>query len=246
MSFAGLSLIGVAKETSRSDTTTAAAASPVMDSGYHLLLIQGYSHTKDTPNGHCILSQPFNVGGYSWFIKYYPNGYSKHPGYICFLLFLEEDNIEEPVMVQYEFSFIDQVEKQESSRIRAMQPRHFSSEVGWGSPLFMRRTDLERSKHLKNDSFMIRSDIVMVTASSSFLTVPPPHSIQQNLTSLLLSGDGADVTFKIGDETFLAHRCVLAARSPVFKAELFGPMKEGTTTSAIRIDDGAASVQVTA
>ncbi|GJN03221.1 hypothetical protein PR202_ga20640 [Eleusine coracana subsp. coracana] len=29
-----------------------------------------------------------------------------------------------------------------------------------------------------------------------------------------------------GGETFAAHRCVLVARSPVFRAQLFGHMKE--------------------
>jgi speckle-type POZ protein len=38
--------------------------------------------------------------------------------------------------------------------------------------------------------------------------------------------DGADVTFQVGGQTFLAHRSMLAARSSVFKAQLFGSMKE--------------------
>lgn len=37
-------------------------------------------------------------------------------------------------------------------------------------------------------------------------------------------------------ELFRAHGCVLAARSPVFEAELFGPVKE-EATQAIKIDD---------
>jgi speckle-type POZ protein len=41
-----------------------------------------------------------------------------------------------------------------------------------------------------------------------------------------------DVTFHVGagGETFTAHRCVLAARSPVFMAQLFGPWKENAGT----------------
>jgi speckle-type POZ protein len=42
----------------------------------------------------------------------------------------------------------------------------------------------------------------------------------------------------VAGELFRAHRCVLAARSPVFQAELFGPVKEQAThTRPIRIDD---------
>ncbi|KAF7092435.1 hypothetical protein CFC21_094919 [Triticum aestivum] len=55
---------------------------------------------------------------------------------------------------------------------------------------------------------------------------------------------GADVTFEVGGETFTAHRCVLAARSQVFMAQLFGPMSEGTATSdnVIHIKDMEAKV----
>ncbi|KAF8673394.1 hypothetical protein HU200_048958 [Digitaria exilis] len=45
-----------------------------------------------------------------------------------------------------------------------------------------------------------------------------------------------DVTFEVQGDTISAHRLVLAARSLVFKAELFGPTKE-RTMSHIRIVD---------
>ncbi|XP_062200471.1 BTB/POZ and MATH domain-containing protein 2-like [Phragmites australis] len=220
MSFAGVSVVGEGQG-SRSTSAITAAGASVTDSGYHLLVVDGYSRIKgDTPNGQCIESQQFIVGGCRWFIEYYPNGSeSEKPGYMSFFLVLdEEDNIPEPMMVPYEFSFIDQ----------------------WGYPCFMRRKDLERSKHLKNDSFTIRCDVIVprdANTRSSCVVVSPTPGIQQHLGSLLLSGEGADVTFEVGGETFMAHRCVLAARSSVFKAELFGSMKESTTTRIIRIDD---------
>ncbi|KAF8655403.1 hypothetical protein HU200_061144 [Digitaria exilis] len=42
------------------------------------------------------------------------------------------------------------------------------------------------------------------------------------LELMLKSEEGADVVFKVEEETVRAHRIVLAARSPVFKAELYG------------------------
>jgi speckle-type POZ protein len=59
----------------------------------------------------------------------------------------------------------------------------------------------------------------------------PPSDIGTHLGRLLDQTDGADVSFIIDDETFPAHRAVLAARSPVFKAELFGSMAESTMSS---------------
>ena len=52
------------------------------------------------------------------------------------------------------------------------------------------------------------------------------------------------MVFDVGGQTFAAHRCVLAARSPVFSAELFGTMKESNTNTAgvIHVDDREAQV----
>ncbi|CAL4925036.1 unnamed protein product [Urochloa decumbens] len=53
---------------------------------------------------------------------------------------------------------------------------------------------------------------------------------------------GAHVVFDVGGVTFAAHRCVLATRSPVFSAELFGTMKESDTAGVIRVDEMEAQV----
>ncbi|KAJ1700486.1 hypothetical protein LUZ63_000265 [Rhynchospora breviuscula] len=46
----------------------------------------------------------------------------------------------------------------------------------------------------------------------------------------------ADITFEVDGETFLAHRLVVCARSPVFKEELLGEMIE-SKMNRIRIKD---------
>ncbi|KAK3122191.1 hypothetical protein QOZ80_8BG0666250 [Eleusine coracana subsp. coracana] len=55
-----------------------------------------------------------------------------------------------------------------------------------------------------------------------------PADVASHLGGLLRGGEGSDVSFSVGGETFPAHRAVLAARSPVFKAELMGSMAEAT------------------
>ncbi|GJM97715.1 hypothetical protein PR202_ga14664 [Eleusine coracana subsp. coracana] len=52
---------------------------------------------------------------------------------------------------------------------------------------------------------------------------------------------GTDVTFLVSGERITAHKCVLAARSPVFMAELFGDMKENAALE-IKIEDMEADV----
>jgi speckle-type POZ protein len=115
----------------------------------------------------------------------------------------------------------------------------------------MRRDAMENSEHLKGDSFILRCDVVILeeatsgsgSAASPFVAVPPPD-MQRHFTDLLMAKEGTDVTFEVGGERFAAHRCVLAARSRVFRAELFGPMREGSTATAdaIHVEDMDARV----
>lgn len=50
----------------------------------------------------------------------------------------------------------------------------------------------------------------------------PPSDMGKNLKYLMDSETGCDITFHVGDETFKAHKLILAARSPVFRAQFFG------------------------
>ncbi|XP_044324089.1 BTB/POZ and MATH domain-containing protein 2-like [Triticum aestivum] len=196
MSFAGVSLIrdGRLRPSGSAINDTGAA------SGYHLLVVEGYSCIKHILKGSPIESRSFRVGGYLWSLKYYPNGSPwASPGDVSAALVLAQDDA------------------------------------------------LENSKHLKDDGFTLRCDVVVVVedvvnargtgAAPPFVTVPPPD-MQRHFTDLLAAQEGTDVKFKVGGQTIAAHRCVLAARSRVFKAELFGPMKESTATArAIHIED---------
>jgi speckle-type POZ protein len=50
--------------------------------------------------------------------------------------------------------------------------------------------------------------------------------LSDNFGKLLETAEEADVTFDVKGEFFPAHMIVLATRSPVFKAELYGPMRD--------------------
>ncbi|CAM0870908.1 unnamed protein product [Alopecurus aequalis] len=96
-------------------------------------------------------------------------------------------------------------------------------------------------------NFVLRYDVTVEkdvhheeTKGDQFVVVPP-SDLHLHFGNLLESMVGADVTFHVGGEKFLAHRYVLAARSPVFKVELYGAMKE-SVGSPIVIDDMEARV----
>lgn len=59
---------------------------------------------------------------------------------------------------------------------------------------------------------------MIVVRDGDDLPPPPPSDVGDHLGRLLDRADGSDVAFVVGGEAFPAHRAVLAARSPVFRA----------------------------
>ncbi|GJN24460.1 hypothetical protein PR202_gb12200 [Eleusine coracana subsp. coracana] len=75
-------------------------------------------------------------------------------------------------------------------------------------------------------------------ASAMEVNVPSESSeLYADLGRLLETKQGADVRFEVGGKAFAAHKLVLAARSPLYKAAFFGPRCETATHSRIRIPD---------
>ncbi|KAF7091795.1 hypothetical protein CFC21_094350 [Triticum aestivum] len=208
--------------------------------GYHFLTIHDYSRTKGVPIGEGIGSQPFTVGGHRWCIYYYPNGdRTEVADYVSFSLELEEDGAT-AVKAHFRFCFTGEGEEEEAKHAALLalaSVDEYTSGNGWVCTKFINRKVLENSKHLKNNSFMVRCDIVVIHRYGSaynpvaYVSVPPCDS-SQDFGELLETEKGADVVFEVGGKTVAAHRCILAARSPVFAAELFGPMKEGNAATA--------------
>ena len=106
----------------------------------------------------------------------------------------------------------------------------FASHGIQGCGDFVKQKDLE--KHLRDDSFAVTCDIVVYNgfaadaAASRSVSVLPPD-MGRHLGDLLGAKKGANMEFVVDGKTFAALWCVLAARSPVFAAELFGSMREG-------------------
>ncbi|CAL4983186.1 unnamed protein product [Urochloa decumbens] len=216
--------------------------------GSHVLKIEGYSLIKGHGNGEFVRSSTFGACGHHWYIRYYPDGdRSDTADWIS--LFLQHDpTVAVDVNARFKFNVLDLIGEPVSLFIRheGSSKTFCGKNRCWGYDKFVQRKDLEESAYLKDDILRIRCDITvikdirMTEAHEQFVVVPPSNMIQQ-FGRLLQDGKGVDVTFQVAGEKFAAHRCVLAARSPVFMAELFGPMKE-KTMSYIRIDDMDARV----
>ncbi|KAK1692544.1 hypothetical protein QYE76_009241 [Lolium multiflorum] len=193
-----------------------------------VIKIDGYSSIKGrVKHGDCVKSVPFTVGGYNWVVQYYPNGSlvtKRRDDYISVYLVLDSAMAKD-VNAKFRFSLLDKDGEPVESPSRTDEYIFPSKDSNWGFSDFLKKVDLETSVHLRGDSFSINCDITVVKHINTFVVVPPSN-LQQHLGDLLQSMDGADVTFHVGGKSFSAHRSVLAARSPVFKAALFGTMKE--------------------
>ncbi|CAN6275754.1 unnamed protein product [Urochloa humidicola] len=233
--------------------------------GYHDLKIDGYLRMRALPNGMPLKSIPFTVGGQRWSIAFYPNGRGVEAvGFASVYLNLEEDVMakDKKVMAQFQFAFL--VERRDlffRKRVEGVNSkwgsvRILDSHSPSGFPKFIERSDLEGSRGpIKNDSLTIRCYIIVFDnirpekAATAGATAPatsfvPLSDLHLHFADLLQTGKGADVAFQVGGETLAAHRCVLAARSPVFSAELFGTMKESCSSAGgiVRVDDMEAEV----
>ncbi|KAM3364343.1 hypothetical protein ACQJBY_014593 [Aegilops geniculata] len=131
-------------------------------SGFHLLEIVGYSRAKDMPTGAALESRPFMVGGYQWCIQVYPNGRFPEDADCIAVSFALIQDVERPVKVHAGFSFIDEVEKQDPRHVRTIQITHVPGNCCMGFPRYITREAFEKSEHLKNDSFTIRCDLIVV------------------------------------------------------------------------------------
>ncbi|KAG0551541.1 hypothetical protein BDA96_01G432900, partial [Sorghum bicolor] len=222
---------------SRSASTIVAA------SVYHVIKIEGYSNTLEAERSHQLSSCPFTSGGHTWHINYRPTGSRKsNTEYMSFFLVLEEeDTTTTQVMARVTFSLLDQEGNPVPAYTFTTQMCNFSVNKSQGYENFIRRVDLERSGHLTDDSFSVGCYVVVTkeaAASSTAVAPPPPSDMHLHYGHLLSSKQYTDVEFLVGGETFLAHRLVLAARSPVFMAELFPLMNEVTAAEeVVQIDD---------
>ncbi|KAL8100845.1 hypothetical protein AgCh_032912 [Apium graveolens] len=221
---------------------TSSSSSSVTETinGFHDFKIMGYSLSKGIGIGKYIASETFDVGGYSWAIYFYPDGKSLEDNSFYVSLFIALASQGNDVRALFELTLLDQ-----SGNHNHKIHTHFGRplETGpytlkyrgsmWGYKRFFKRTTLETSDYLKDDCLQVHCCVGVVkshTEGPKVYSIPVPVSdIGQHFGQLLESRKGADVKFQVNGEIFAAHKLVLAARSPVFRAQLFGQMKDQNT-----------------
>ncbi|CAN8269608.1 unnamed protein product [Cochlearia groenlandica] len=232
------------KQTGQSLTESASRTETV--NGSHEFKISGYSLSKGMGIGKYVASDTFMVGGYSWAIYFYPDGKSPEDNSVYVSLFIALASEGADVRALFELTLVDQ-----SGNKRHKVHTHFGRTLESGPytlkgyKRFFKRTLLESSDYLKDNCLLVRCCVGVVKSSTegprSYDIHVPVSDLGLQVGKLLESGVGADVTFRVDGETFVAHKLVLAARSPVFRAQLFGPLKNHNT-KCVNIEDVEAPI----
>ncbi|KAM3279243.1 hypothetical protein ACQJBY_046514 [Aegilops geniculata] len=214
--------------------------------GIHVFDILGYSKHKGM--GHddnsYIRSGVFMVGDHNWAIRFFPDGYKgKDQDYIS--VYLELLCITE-LRASCDMRLVDQCTGISYS-MHKTGPRIFrSGDISRFAPLtpiFIRRSEIEGSVYLRDDRLTIECIVTVfkrphVTETKSYPKIDmPPADMTDHVAKLLEEKEGFDVSFIVAGEMIEAHRFVLAMRSPVLKAELYGSMQEARPGQCITVQD---------
>ncbi|CAN6229627.1 unnamed protein product [Urochloa humidicola] len=237
---------------------TSSACSSQSITATHDFVVNDFSHLDGMGFDMFINSGTFRVGDTDWIIMFFPDGTAETPDHVSILLsFLRGPNY-----TRTKFSCSLLLEDYQASREQGVNNEqetiHITIEtkecikhtfqstnsVWWGWPRFILKSKLQEMLQASNaDSFTIRCVLTVLTVRTedAETIVVPPSDLHQDFAKMLKDADGADVTINVGDRVFLAHKYVLAARCKVFKAQLFGVMKE-SNTECLRIEDMEPSV----
>jgi speckle-type POZ protein len=216
--------------------------------------VTGYRQVLKVFAKRYISSSSIEVGGYSWCLQYYPDGDSREQsnGFVGVYLELLTKNVD--VKALYEFRLVDLTTAgAPPSVIYQLQvPRTFNTvdastnqhAFGLISNKYLKRSELEASVYLRDDRLVIECEFIVfneplvVETKRTTTVVDTLHrNLSLDFANLLESKEGADVTFEVQGEVVPAHTVVLAARSPVFKAQFYGPLKEEIGESHVTVHD---------
>uniref|UniRef100_A0A0A9DFZ9 BTB domain-containing protein n=1 Tax=Arundo donax TaxID=35708 RepID=A0A0A9DFZ9_ARUDO len=223
--------------------TTISTSTAKTEQGKHVFRVVGYSQHRSLGENRFIKSGIFFVGGHCWGLAFSPAGADNeiHPGCVMVALMILGKGSRK-ARASYELSLVDQSTGL-FLLVHKEAPRTFDPEGPSKISLHAKKRSLfESANYLRDDCLTMECIITVIREAGtpqtkSFPKIEvPPSDIAEHFGKLLEEKEGVDVTFSVGGETFTAHRIVLATRSPVFKAELYGPMSKAGT-EPITIED---------
>ncbi|CAL5007573.1 unnamed protein product [Urochloa decumbens] len=228
---------------------TASIHTTEAETGTHSFKIVGYTLNKGIGVGKPIRSGIFTVGGYNWVILFYPDGFFENTEYVYIYLQLVSKDAEVRASYNLCLVTVNQANGLPASIVSQTTPTVFTTDYCYSRPFLIARNKLELNSagYIVDNCLRIECTVTVIKDSQVSQTTGdleievPPSDLLEHFGKLLLEEEGADVTFRVGGDTLSAHKTVLAARSPVFKAELYGQMME-RTAPCVTVEDMQADV----
>ncbi|CAN6173176.1 unnamed protein product [Urochloa humidicola] len=202
----------------------------------HLFKINGFTATKERPG--YTASRVCAVGGHDWRMEFHPKASDPKPNYyggnedwIMFRVRLISKGASGGVAASFSCRLMDPSSPgsyhldHDAIKASVFHESH-SLDI-----FLIKRSDLEgfRRRYVKDDFILVECAINVLPGKSkdpAATMIFPSSDLHRQFGELLRSQRGADITFLVAGEDVPAHRSLLAARSPVFMAELVGEMKE--------------------
>ncbi|KQK12695.1 BTB/POZ and MATH domain-containing protein 2 [Brachypodium distachyon] len=202
------------------------------EKGAHTFEINGYSLHRGHGVGRFLRSANFTVGGHLWSVVFYPDGCREDcKDFVCVGLQLMSWSIG-MVHTSFILSFLHPTNIQPSSSSAPVVFNFYQACSSFVCHRFMKRSMLEKAGYIVEDNLKLHctltvSKLPRVGETMHLETIlPPPSDITEHLMKLLETQECTDVIFVVQGEEFPAHKLVMAMRSPVFKAQLYGQMME--------------------
>ncbi|GFO00379.1 speckle-type poz protein [Plakobranchus ocellatus] len=187
--------------------------------------------------GEVLKSSTFSAGAndkLKWCLRVNPKGLDEESkDYLSLYLLLVNCNKSE-VRAKFKFSILN-AKREETKAMESQRAYRFVQGKDWGFKKFIRRDFLmdEANGLLPDDKLTIFcevsvvGDTVNVSGQSNCTPVKVPECrLSEDLGQLFDRSSFSDVTLCVGGREFLAHKAILAARSPVFNAMFEHQMTE--------------------
>ncbi|KAF8691999.1 hypothetical protein HU200_039945 [Digitaria exilis] len=196
----------------------------------HVFHIEGYSQQRGF--GRFIRSTKFSVGGNKWVAFIYPdrikllkaaNGVEEHH----VVAGVATGPLNPMVRPSYELRLVNQMSGLSFSvhKAAALKDHNRGDVHGHYACFLVKRSVLEAPTVLQHDRLTMEWIVTLTKQPRKPEAISFPK-IEMHFAKLLEEKEGVDIEFSVEGMNFAAHKMILATRSPVFKAELCGPLKE--------------------
>ncbi|RLN05396.1 BTB/POZ and MATH domain-containing protein 2-like [Panicum miliaceum] len=209
--------------------------------------VPGYVRSNDILYAEPVTRQSavFIAGGYNWSILYYHySAYAAKSVDLC--LQLETRGVK--VTASISFSLLDPTAAMPPWKLTKAMPVEFSSADSEDYTKITQWVPKSKLNAPPGTGYLTRGGLLFQCTITIFAKAPaaaempssqpkvPASDLMDNLGKIYATKDGSDVTYSVEGELFRAHKIILAMRSPVFYAELYGGMME-SKAQLIQVQD---------